>query len=251
MSHPYPTLAGQARLGMKCKRNSDPNQLPGEEWRSVAECPFYEVSSLGRVRKMGAKHVRTLGKHKQGYWLVTLFAADGRKVARHVHRLVAIAFIPNPLNLPVVNHKDSDTSNARTDNLEWTTQKENIRLAMAIRGNWLKGFHGKLVPILRFDPDNGSETLFPSIRAACDELNRARVANGGVARPYLAMAGNICHAKNKVKISSGFYWCDPRKRLACAVIREKVRIIRQNPEARAAELARLAQRMRGCDGHGV
>lgn len=44
-----------------------------------------------------------------------------------VHKLVALAFIPNPDNLPEVNHKDYNRSNPRVDNLEWITRKDNIR----------------------------------------------------------------------------------------------------------------------------
>lgn len=60
-----------------------------------------------------------------GYPSVSL----GRRSTVFVHRIVAAAFIPNPLNLPHVNHLDGNKLNPAADNLEWTTHKENMRHA--------------------------------------------------------------------------------------------------------------------------
>ena len=60
----------------------------------------------------------------QGYKSVELFNNNGSKRLL-IHRLVAQAFIPNPENLPQVNHKDENPSNNNVDNLEWCTQKYN------------------------------------------------------------------------------------------------------------------------------
>lgn len=102
-----------------------------EVWRTVAGYDGrYEVSNLGNVRshyngrtKM-LKPMISAGKYN-GYAMVTLYAAPniGRKVK--VHRLVAEAFIPNPDNLPIINHKDEDRTNNSVDNLEWCTKAYN------------------------------------------------------------------------------------------------------------------------------
>lgn len=52
----------------------------------------------------------------------------------HVHRLVAQIFIPNPNNYPEVNHKDSDPSNNKVENLEWVTREQNLEYAR-VHGN--------------------------------------------------------------------------------------------------------------------
>lgn len=70
---------------------------------------------------------------KDGYEHVVIHI-DGKKYRRSIHRLVALAFIPNPNNKPEVNHKDGNKSNNNVDNLEWATSKENINHA------WDKGF---------------------------------------------------------------------------------------------------------------
>lgn len=92
---------------------------------------IYEVSNLGRVRSLDRIVKGCYGSiaHKKGkiiasgvgsagYPVVSL-QKDGKGKTVSVHRLVAIAFLPNPNNLSEVNHKDEDKTNNRVDNLEW------------------------------------------------------------------------------------------------------------------------------------
>lgn len=199
-------------------RNKEAWELPGEEWRPITGFVWFEVSNLGRVRSMRVGRVCTQGKHRQGYRLVAM-----EKMARHVHRLVAAAFIPNPENYLVVHHKDSNPSNNRVENLQWTTQKENIRMAMELRGNWLKGHPKRATPIVRIDPESGERTKYPSIRAAAEAYNAAMVANGGIAKPCATLSANICHAKIRGVKAYGFRWENSparRKTPRCPRMRE-------------------------------
>jgi len=112
-----------------------------EEWVSCTLSEFHEVSNLGRVRRiphiredvLGRKHrmKRTILKGSEdvyGYMKVKLKCKDGIR-SLFIHRLVALAFIPNPDNKKVVNHLDGDKLNNRVDNLKWATHKENSRHA--------------------------------------------------------------------------------------------------------------------------
>lgn len=85
------------------------------EWRKIPGYD-YEVSNYGRVRNSITGKV--LSSDYDHYALVTLCSAAGQQQVS-VHRLVAEAFIPNPLKLPMVNHKDENKHNNRVDNLEW------------------------------------------------------------------------------------------------------------------------------------
>lgn len=103
-----------------------------ERWLPVVGFEgLYEVSSLGRVKSLGNNRFKKeviMNLHpnkKSGYLYVPLYK-NKKKYNKKVHRLVAIAFIPNPLNLPHINHKDENKQNNCVDNLEWCTHKYNV-----------------------------------------------------------------------------------------------------------------------------
>lgn len=113
-----------------------------EIWKDIVGYEgFYQVSNLGRVRsldryieitnKRGTLYRRpikgkllSLNSTDDDYISVAL-TKDSIGIFYSVHRLVAQAFIPNPDNLPQVNHKDENPSNNCADNLEWCTAKYN------------------------------------------------------------------------------------------------------------------------------
>ncbi len=101
-----------------------------EEWRTIEGYEDkYEVSNLGRVRSLhsyGGNTCRVMkpGKRTDGYLHVRL-SKNGVVKQFLVHRLVAKAFIPNPNNLEMVNHKDENKVNNCVENLEWCTRSYN------------------------------------------------------------------------------------------------------------------------------
>lgn len=117
---------------------AEENSTPTEEWRGVVGYEgIYEVSNLGRVRSLDRiitqenyKRMRRGRILRQRYIFpgaATVFLSkEGKVKSRNVGRLVAIAFILNPVNKREVNHIDGNRNNNNMLNLEWVTPKENI-----------------------------------------------------------------------------------------------------------------------------
>jgi len=138
-----------------------------EIWKSVVGYEgLYEISSMGRVKRLSRTIIDSIGRKKPydekilvnkisgqtGYPCVNL-TKDGKVRTLNIHRLIADAFIPNPDNLPCINHKDEDRSNSVLSNLERCTYKYNSTYGNAIskRLNTLrKGLEGKHRPIFQF-----------------------------------------------------------------------------------------------------
>lgn len=108
-----------------------------EIWKDILGYEgFYQVSNLGRVRSVdrivkgsfGSQHKKSIilapAINTAGYYSVALTRNAKGKTFR-VHRLVAEAFIPNPGNYPIINHKDENKLNNNVNNLEWCTYSYN------------------------------------------------------------------------------------------------------------------------------
>lgn len=94
----------------------------GEEFRQILGHEHYYVSRSARVYSMKRHRLlKPILDSKGNYLTLSL-----DKKCCLLHRLVAIAFIPNPDNLPEVNHKDKNKQNCHVDNLEWCTRKDNL-----------------------------------------------------------------------------------------------------------------------------
>lgn len=101
---------------------------PIEEWRDISEFPNYEVSNIARVRNKSSKLIKTPSVGKRGYPVLS-FKKDGHTYLRTLHRVFAIAWIPNPDNKREVNHINGDKCDCSINNLEWVTSFENLEHA--------------------------------------------------------------------------------------------------------------------------
>ncbi len=100
-----------------------------ETWKTIAGFENYQISDKGRVKslnyaKRGFERILEPELMHDGYLRARL-TKNGSKTRIHVHRLVDLHFIPNPTNLPNVNHINGDRSDNRVENLEWISTSKN------------------------------------------------------------------------------------------------------------------------------
>lgn len=176
-----------------------------EIWKDIKDYEgLYQVSNLGRVKSLDRidsnKHpikerLLKCGKVDGGYLAVAL-CKNGKYKTFLIHRLVAQAFIPNPNNLPQVNHKDENKHNNCVQNLEWCDQKYNNNYGTRIQlaSNKLINHHKLSKIILQIDAETNEVIKeFPSIAEVQRQLGFGENA--------------IRHCcKGRTKTSNGYKW---------------------------------------------
>lgn len=164
-----------------------------EVWKSIDGFPNYLVSNLGRVKSLSFNHS---GKERilkpsfnhNGYLRISLTNEKGKKTFK-VHRLVALAFIPNPDNLPQVNHKDENKQNNNVDNLEWCSPKYNSNY-----GTGIFRYTSKIsIPIIQLTLDGDYVSCYRSSHDA------ARITG------YNQQSINKC-CRNELNKTHGYKW---------------------------------------------
>lgn len=186
-----------------------------EEWRDVVGYEgCYQVSSEGRIKFADGREKSTR-KDRNGY-IVTTLRKEKKEKTYKVHRLVAIAFIDNPNNLPVINHKDEVKTNNCVDNLEWCTTKYNAnygtrneRISKAQKGrknpscqgennyfygkHFARGLHPQAKKVIQLDLEGNVIAIFDCTGDAADSVGCTASA-----------IGLCCRGKrNQIK---GFKW---------------------------------------------
>lgn len=159
----------------------------GEIWKDIAGYEgLYQVSNVGRVRSLKRSvFVRNRNKYKtlkgsiktgcyelkNGYHVVSLYK-DGIGKRFFTHRLVAVAFLENPLNLPQVNHKDENKKNNSVDNLEWCDAKYNTNYGDCIkrRARAQTNRHGA-ISVIQYSLHGDMIAEYPSLMEASRKSN--------------------------------------------------------------------------------
>lgn len=151
-----------------------------EEWKEIKDYPNYMVSNLGKVKStdryincrggkkrfVSGKQLKLLYNKRTGYIYVGLNDSCFKKV-KTVHRLVAETFLPNPNNLPQVNHKDENPLNNCVDNLEWCDCKYNINYGT----HNLKNGKAHQKKVQQYTTDGILINEWDSIKEASESLN--------------------------------------------------------------------------------
>lgn len=177
-----------------------------EIWKDVKGYEgLYQISNFGRVKSLVYKgKIKELQTDKNGYARTSLWKKNNGSL-KQVHRLVAIAFIPNPQNKSQVNHIDGNKKNNNVNNLEWVTPSENsihaYRMGLRTVNKTGTGKYGKLngssKPVYMLDKETGEILIrFDSLADAGRYLGRKSNSMGGIAK----------QTRGETKTAYGFKW---------------------------------------------
>ncbi len=173
-------------------------------WKTLDFNPLYEVSTDGQVRKIENNYYPKFCKDKDGYLSCSLNNGDGTKTKYRVHRLIAMAFIPNPENKAEVNHLNSIRDDNRVENLEWCTRQENEQhayrdnrhpeLRQKARENLLKyAVQAIKTPVCQMDLEGNEINVYESLTEAERQT--------GINHRNISL---VCQGKRKT--AGGFKW---------------------------------------------
>lgn len=185
--------------------------LKNEEWKWIPKCEgCFLISNYGRIKRLKTNnpshgiqkyllkdHILRLSNcNRKRVYVGTQISFRGKHIKILVHRLVAELFIPNPLNLPEVNHKDENYHNPRFDNLEWCTHKYNLNYG-TIRERWKRNFPKEVIEkrVFQYDVNGKFIKSYNSLKEAGAALNISK-----------SMIGEVYSEKRNVYTAGGFIW---------------------------------------------
>lgn len=179
-------------------------------WKPYPDYPFIEANQFGKIRTVDRVVVRKDGKkypvkgqilkqhdNGRGYMQVRV-SVNGKKITLKVHRIVATCFIPNPLNLPEVNHKDNNPKNNAVSNLEWCTSQYNSDYKKNF-GTSASQLFGR--PVFAVDLNTSKVLRFETQREASRQLgvNAGEISN--VIKGRQKTAGNYWFTEDESEIT--------------------------------------------------
>jgi len=170
-----------------------------EIWRDIKGFEgLYQISTIGRVRSLD--RVDSRGNYRKGKVLADVVSGngyhqvnlwrDGKVEIKLTHRLMAKTFIPNPDNLPQVNHRDEDKGNNRVENLEWCTASYNTNYGT--RNERAAKANEQAIYVIT---DSGHRYYFDSVRKSAEILGLK-----------LCSVSNCLHGRQKTHRSFKFMW---------------------------------------------
>jgi hypothetical protein len=177
--------------------------IPG--WEGV-----YQISNMGRIKSFKQTSngkILSLVNRNGDYFSVVLQRVGKKRQSVRVHRLVAEAFIPNPDNLPEVNHIDGNKQNNRAENLEWCSRSHNVIHSIGMHPEQLRGmiFYNKSIrprSVVQISKKSGEVLAsFPTAIAAYNKT-------GICARNILQVANRTpFNEKGQIrKTAGGYIW---------------------------------------------
>ena len=169
-----------------------------EEWRPVdGHEGLYEVSNMGNMKSLnykrtGKEKILKLRKNRDGYLVVSL-CKEGAMKSYYVHRIVATAFLENPMGYTEVNHIDEDKTNNCVDNLEFCSRSYNINHGARNKKAGKKIAEKKSKPVFSVDKESGLIMWWQSAREASRQTGIAQssISNCCIGKKYKSAGGHI------------------------------------------------------------
>lgn len=234
-----------------------------ELWKDIENTDgMYRVSTEGRVivhdfRAKGYWSPLTISTNPAGYKSVSIYY-DGVRKRRTIHRLVGEAFLPNPDNLPVINHKDQNPSNNNVDNLEWCTVQYNCTYADAVerRKNRIVGVYRSNDAVAQYTMDGEFVAVHKSSRDASFAICGSRTEKAENIVQVCRGARNHCGGFQWRYAFDGFPQKLPPYRKTDMVEQltldgKHVAYYKSSYEAQRATGAQPAQILKCCKGHRI
>ena len=180
------------------------SELEQFDFKEIEGYSDYYITTDGRV----------WGKRKNGFLTPSIVAGyprislckNGLVRNYHLHRLVAQAFIPNPENLPVVNHKDENKLNPDVKNLEWCSVQKNNRYGTRTARQIIAQTNRKDVSkaVIQLDKNNNVIAIFPSSKEA---WRKTGIHHGHIRE--------VCNHKARYETAGGYKWQWAKERGVC------------------------------------
>ena len=101
--------------------------MVAEIWKQMSNFENYEISNLGNLRNFKTKKHLSLKPNKYGYITISIADNNRKRKSCRIHRLVGKAFLPNPDNLPTIDHINRNRADNRLENLRWASYKEQAK----------------------------------------------------------------------------------------------------------------------------
>lgn len=190
------------------------------EGLELEEFPGYVVYPDGRLYSNRKKDYIIPQKNGK-YYRTSIMDKNAKRRFVGIHQLVARAFIPNPDNLPISNHKDGDGYNNNAENLEWMSVKENNIHA---RDNGLVKYYTR--PVIQYDLKWNELNRYDSAKKAADAVGCSP-----------SSIYNVCNERKKT--CKGFRWKYEKELDVKHNIGEELRVIPSHPKFRATPTGRI------------
>lgn len=156
-------------------------------WKKVEGFSSYKISTNGGIYSIISKKLLTSYSSLSGRRSITLVNDQGEQKKMYIHRLVALAYLPNPNNYPVINHIDGNPANNKVGNLEWCTYAQNSQHA------YDTGINKNKTAVVQFTLEGEEIARFDSTKDAGSAI--------GVNRTAISYA-----LKDFSRSSGGFRW---------------------------------------------